>query len=311
MLGTVVATVVLGSETVFVLPYFTGNGEEGMKMAVSGDGYRFRTINGGRAVMRSALGDGLVRDPSIVEGPDGVFHAVWTTGWYDRAGFGLSHSKDLVEWSEPEYVKVMEGFAGTVNVWAPEIHWSGESKRFTVVWSSTVRGRFDETLSGGDPAEDGQPFNHRMYAASTADFRTWSSTSLFYDGGFNVIDGFVDSAGYRGRRVMVVKDETRFPSPAKSLRLAFGSRVEGPWGAAGVAVSPAGVWSEGPSLVFDGKGWRLYFDRYMEGRWGLMESEDLVSWRDSSSALSVPKGARHGSVFLVGREKVGRLLGRD
>src|SRR5258708_27752430 len=36
-----------------------------------------------------------------------MFHMVWTTGWWDQ-GIGIAHSKNLVEWSEQEFLPVMK-----------------------------------------------------------------------------------------------------------------------------------------------------------------------------------------------------------
>ena len=33
-----------------------------------------------------------MRDPCLVAGPDGQFHLVWTTGWWDK-GIGIAHCR--------------------------------------------------------------------------------------------------------------------------------------------------------------------------------------------------------------------------
>ena len=61
-------------------------------------------MNRDRSLLTPAVDkDRLMRDPSIVRGPDGVFHMVWTTGWHDQ-GIGVAHSTDLIEWSEQKRV---------------------------------------------------------------------------------------------------------------------------------------------------------------------------------------------------------------
>ncbi|MBK9492703.1 MAG: hypothetical protein IPO07_30960 [Haliscomenobacter sp.] len=49
----------------------------------------------------------LMRDPCIVQAPDGVFHMVWTSGWTER-GIGYASSRDLITWSEQQYLPVMD-----------------------------------------------------------------------------------------------------------------------------------------------------------------------------------------------------------
>jgi beta-xylosidase len=62
-----------------------------------------------------------MRDPSIAQGPDGTFHLVWTSSWKGDLGFGYASSKDLIHWSEQQFIPVMANEPSTVNVWAPEI----------------------------------------------------------------------------------------------------------------------------------------------------------------------------------------------
>ena len=49
----------------------------------------------------------IVRDPSIVRGPDGVFHMPWTISWNDE-GNGVSHSSDLIHWSAQQRIPVVQ-----------------------------------------------------------------------------------------------------------------------------------------------------------------------------------------------------------
>ncbi|MFI5239431.1 MAG: hypothetical protein ACHQQP_06435, partial [Gemmatimonadales bacterium] len=94
----------------YLFSYFTRNGEDGVHLAYSHDGVNWLPINGGRAVIKPAItGSGiewqewnttaaLMRDPSILRGPDGMFHLVWTIAWTDH-GIGVAHSRDLLHWS--------------------------------------------------------------------------------------------------------------------------------------------------------------------------------------------------------------------
>jgi hypothetical protein len=86
--------------------YFTGNGEDGLRLARSHDGLAWTPVAGGRSFLTPSVGSRLMRDPSIVQGPDGMFHLVWTTGWWDQ-GIGIAHSKDLVTWTPQEVLPVM------------------------------------------------------------------------------------------------------------------------------------------------------------------------------------------------------------
>jgi hypothetical protein len=87
----------------FVFAYFNTGGQgrsQGLQFAYSRDGYTWTEIPppAGDSFLKPAVGGGLMRDPSIVHGPDGEFHLVWTTSWRNP-GFGYARSKDLENWT--------------------------------------------------------------------------------------------------------------------------------------------------------------------------------------------------------------------
>src|SRR5215207_7411733 len=82
----------------YLFSSFKGNGE---------DGLTWRALNHDSAFFRPTVGkEKLTRDPSIVRGPDGTYHMVWTAGWNEH-GFGYARSKDLITWTDETYVPVM------------------------------------------------------------------------------------------------------------------------------------------------------------------------------------------------------------
>ena len=287
-------------DAAYLFTYFTGNGEDGLHLARSDDGTRWRRVAGGRSWLAPEVGGRLMRDPSLVRGPDGVFHLVWTTGWWDR-GFGVAHSSDLKTWSAQTFVPVLTDEAGLQNVWAPEIHHDAARGEFLVVWASTITGRFSETAGSGDKGRDG-PLNHRLYATTTTDFRTWTPARVFYDDGFNVIDGVIvrDATAWR----LIVKDETRHPVARKHLRVATGDRLAGPFGPAGPAVSVD--WVEGPTVLRLGDRWRVYFDEYTRKRYGALDTRDFGTFT-AVPDLVMPDGVRHGTALAVPRALIDAL----
>jgi hypothetical protein len=281
--------------------YFVGNGESGLHLASSRDGLTWTPIADGRSFLAPRVGGGLMRDPCLMLGPDNRFHMVWTTGWWDR-GIGVAHSADLRTWSEQSFVPVMAHEPTARNAWAPEILWDAGARHYLIYWSSTIPGRFAETEP--PPAvESDQRLNHRIYATTTTDFVTYGPTRLFYDGGFNVIDGTIVDLGQRF--AMIVKDETRWPSPRKHLRMVFAERLNGPWSAAGQAFSPD--WVEGPTALKVGDEWFVYFDEYTRKRYGAMRTRDFKTWTDASERVRFPAGARHGTALTVAPELVASL----
>jgi len=280
----------------YLFSYFTGNGETGLHLAYSQDGLRWRALNDAGALLAPDVGEArLMRDPSIVRGPDGTFHMVWTAGWTER-GIGYANSRDLVTWSEQQYLTVMEHEPTARNAWAPDAFFDEETGRFLIVWATTIPGRFPEG-DGQDARGDDPGWNHRMYYVATEDFETFTEPSLFYDHGFNVIDGTILED--EGRYVMVLKDERNEPfEPQKNLRLAFSDRANGPWSPPTDPIT-GDYWAEGPTaLEIDGR-WHVYFDRYIDDAFGVVVSEDLETWTDLSDQLVMPEGMHHGTAFEV------------
>jgi hypothetical protein len=90
---------------------FRRNGEDGMHLAWSKDGYAWTPLKNDQPLLRPEVGGGLMRDPQVLQGPDGTFHMVWTTAWNEH-GIGYAHSKDLVHWSKQKLLDVMSFCCG-------------------------------------------------------------------------------------------------------------------------------------------------------------------------------------------------------
>lgn len=286
----------LGSSP-YVLAYFKGNGEDGLHLASSTDGYRWKTLNKDRPFLKPEVGGNLMRDPSIVNGPDGLFHMVWTSSWGDR-GIGIAHSKDLIHWSGQSFVPVMQHEPTARNCWAPEILWDPQQKSYLIYWSTTIPGRFKKTEGSGEKS-----YNHRIYATRTKDFKSYTPTRLYYDPGFNVIDSIIRYD--KDRWVMILKDETKFPKVAKNLRVATAPQLDGPWKTSSEAFSPA--WVEGPMPIRVGQSWLVYYDMYRAKRFGAMATRDFSNWKDVSAEIMLPRGVRHGCVLAVDKSILERL----
>ena len=117
----------------WLFSYFRNNGEDGLHMAASEDGLRWRVLHGGKSLLTPKVGESkLMRDPSITRGPDGTFHMVWTTSWEGRS-LGYASSKNLVNWTVQRVIpNTLEG--EIVNSWAPELVYDAPSKEFVMVW---------------------------------------------------------------------------------------------------------------------------------------------------------------------------------
>ncbi|SFW46829.1 hypothetical protein SAMN05661012_01968 [Chitinophaga sancti] len=278
------------SQNVHLFAYFKGNGEDGLHLAYSKDGYKWSALKGDSSFLTPTVSkDKLMRDPCIIRGGDGLFHMVWTVSWNDK-GIGYASSKDLIHWSAQQFIPVMAKEDSARNCWAPEITYDAVSKTYMIYWSTTISGKFTETAA---TKESG--YNHRLYYVTTKDFKTWSATRLLYEPGFNVIDATIVKEGKR--YMMVMKDETIEPA-AKNLRLAFSNKLTGPYTKAGPSITGK-YWAEGPTTLKLGNTWLIYFDKYTEHKYGAISSTDLKEWKDISAEVSLPKGLRHGTIFQV------------
>lgn len=296
-----------GEKKHYLYSYFAGNGEDGLHLAYSTDGFEWKALNGGRSFLTPTAGeDKLMRDPSIVRAPDGTYHMVWTVSWGEK-GIGYASSKDLIHWSDQRFIPVMAHEVETLNCWAPDL-FDEVSRKYLIFWASTIPGRFPET-DGQDASGNGPGYNHRIYYTTTEDFETFSKAKLFYDHGFNVIDAAIVKEG--DRYVMFLKDETNKPFvPQKNIRVAFAERAEGPYGPPSDPIT-GDYWAEGPTaLKIDGK-WLVYFDKYRDGKFGVVTSTDLVTWTDESNRLIMPDGMRHGTAFEVPEATIRLLLELD
>jgi GH43 family beta-xylosidase len=290
-----------GKGKVFLFSYFKGNGEDGLHLAYSRDGLNFIALNDDKSFLTPEVGvSKLMRDPCIIQTGDGMYHMVWTAGWTEK-GIGYASSKDLINWSEQKYLMVMDKEPSARNCWAPEIYYDRKEKQFLIYWATTIPGRFPDTEKAGDSG-----YNHRMYSITTRDFVTKSETKLLYDMGFNVIDATI--VKNKSNYIMLLKDETRNP-PQKNIRIATSDNLYGPYSAPSEPIT-GNYWAEGPSaLRINGK-WFVYFDKYIEKRYGAVVSEDLVNWEDISEKITFPDGARHGTIFESDEKTLLNLLNR-
>ena len=79
--GLVVPTHGLAGES-FLFTSFRGNGEDGLHLAWSTNGYYWQALQADRSFLKPEVGAyRIMRDPCLAEGPDGTFHLVWTSGW--------------------------------------------------------------------------------------------------------------------------------------------------------------------------------------------------------------------------------------
>ncbi|TCC90610.1 arabinosidase [Pedobacter frigiditerrae] len=284
------------SKYAYVFTSFHEPANEGLRLLYAKDGLHWTDLN--KVFLKPAVGtQKIMRDPSIVQGPDGTFHLVWTCSWKGDNGFGYATSKDLKNWSEQKFIPVMQKEPTTVNVWAPEIFYDDENSQFIIIWASTIPFRFPKGIEEEDN-------NHRMYSITTKDFKTFSDPKLFLDPGFSVIDAVIVKRAVKDY-VLVLKDNTR---PNRDLKVAFSENALGPYTNVSESFSPK--LTEGPTVLRQGNKYLIYYDAYGDKKYTTLKTYDFKNFEDISSSITIPEGHKHGTVIRV-EKKILRSLKKD
>ncbi len=268
--------------------------DAGLRMLYSYDGFKWNDLD--TVLLKPSVGNQKVmRDPSMVQGPDGTFHLVWTSSWKGDKGFGYASSKDLIHWTAQRFINVMDTEPTTVNVWAPELFYDDEKNDFVIIWASCIPGRFERGI------EDDSN-NHRMYVTTTKDFQTFTPTKLFFDDKFSAIDAVIvkrNSTDY----VLVVKDNTR---PERDIKVAFGNNALGPY--TNVSKAFSDNFTEGPSVVKVKDEWLIYFDSYRKKVYEALATKDFITFENINNKVSIPIGHKHGTIVTVKKKIVKQLI---
>ena len=269
-------------QKVFISTSFHEPATDGLRFIYSRDGWTWQQIDG--IWLRPEVGkQRVMRDPSIIRTPNGMFHLVWTSSWRGDRGFGYACSKDLVHWSEQRFIEVMKD-TSTVNVWAPELFWDDVKQQAVIVWASCIPGKFPD-------GQEEHKNNHRLYYTTTKDFKVFAPTKLMIDPGFSCIDATLVKRGHKDY-VMVLKDNTR---PERDIKVAYSKSPYGPWSKPSEPFT--GKMMEGPTTIKVKDGWLIYYDRYELKDFGAHFTKDFVTFEDVSDKVSVPNLHKHGTIF--------------
>jgi hypothetical protein len=284
----------------YLFTSFRKNGETGVFLALSQDGRQWTPLNANQPWIKPESPGMLMRDPFLAKGADGVWHLLWTWGWtrQETGGnlkIGHATSKDLLTWSRQEAIPVLPDEPTARNAWAPEAAWDDKRGEWIVFWSTTIPGRYSNTEGTGDSG-----YNHRVYAMTTRDWKTFSAPRVWFDPGFNCIDATVVRDGERF--VMIFKDERKNPEK-KNLRLAFAGSPAGPW--KDITESFSDGWVEGPSAVKIGSEWWIYFDRYRDHKYDALRTSDWKKFNPEK--VSFPADHRHGTVVAIPEQQAKAL----
>ena len=247
-------------------------------------------------------GDGGVRDPFVVQHPQTGEYFVMATDlcirrrngqWHDAVHAGsrdvvIWSSTDLIAWSEPRAVTIAPEGAGCA--WAPEAVWDEEKQAFLMFFSSCT--------------EENDQCKHRMYAAYTQDFRSFSHVFKYIEWPEHVIDTTIifDQGMYY-----------RF-SASNDIKIDCGPQLTGMFEKTHIPAVESLKGVEGPECYrLPDDRWCLIVDRVREGKGYVpVVIDDLAQGR----AAVLPEDAfhfgtalkRHGDVTTISKADYERLL---
>ncbi len=279
---------------------------EQIYFAISKDGRNWQALNEGNPVLVSEQGEKGLRDPYLLRSHDGSkFYMIATDlsinlnpDWSRAVHAGsrnivVFESSDLVNWSEPRLIPVAPQDAGCT--WAPEAVYDDVHGDYIVFWASTT--------ARDDFAK------HRIWAARTEDFVSFSEPFIFIEKPTTVIDTTIIHDGNAYFRF--TKDEKH-----KAITMETAAHLAGPWsdipdfslahlrgyeGPEAYQIEPAS--DSTPAR------WTLILDQYSQSTgYQPYVTEDLASGQfQPAEDFTFPFHFRHGSVIPLNIEEFERL----
>jgi len=244
---------------------------KGLVFNYSFDGLLWKKVGNGATYFKpgSDVGGSFI-DPSIVRGPDGMFHLVWATD-STKGSIGYACSSDLTTWTKEKMLTVTSGAAQ-----APELFYHSASKQFFLLWASA---------------------SNTLYYTTTKDFVTFQPTKPFYEASYTVSDPFVFKKS--GSYHLFFKNDNSLPLE-KNIRMVSSLNIKK---FRANAVEPlTGIEpSKGPSVLKIGKYIYLYYTNYNTNTYRAMRCKSLSDpqWEDATPYMTFPSGNAQGTVFNV------------
>ena len=318
----------------YFFAYFTGEyeGGEEISFAVAEHPLYWRSLNNGKSVLQSTMGEMGVRDPFIIRSPEGDKFYLLATDLkmgestnFDQAQITGSHSimiwesDDLVNWSEQRMVEVAPERGG--NTWAPEAYYDEVTGEYVVFWASSMK--VEDTYGKYPYGRPAGQYNV-MYYATTRDFYEFSEPKVFIDDGFPTIDTTIIE--HEGTLYRMTKSEVNYKVYLEKADNIYYDR-DG-IAANGFQFEPvAGTRSgnqglighggnnEGPTIFKDihEDKWYLFLDSWpyhVRFTTNLEDGAQLVNNLLPESAYALPPGPRHGTVIPITRAEYEALVAR-
>ncbi len=284
------------ADSAYAMVYFTESttmleANYGLHLAVSQDGLNWTPLNQNAPLVTPTQGAGGLRDPFLMRKQDGTFVVLATdlkgTDWnYASTYIHVWDSTDLRTFTGYRRVKLHD--MTTTHSWAPEAYWDASRGQYGILYSSV-------NSSG-----------HNVIMVSyTTDFVTTSNPQVFFDPGYDIIDGNL-TVGVNGVNYLYYKRNQTLVG-ARSTTLNPGSFT--PFS---TAASHGGT--EAPTVVksLSSGSWYLWGDTYTpNGVFYVWQSSDIASgtWTALDQKLyTQPLNSKHCGIHPITSSEYGNLL---
>jgi len=278
----------------YAMAYFTespnmGGANYGLHIAVSADGLNWTPLHQNNPVATPTAGTLGLRDPFILRKQDGTFTVLATdlngTDWTQNSQYiHVWNSTDLRSFTGYHRLKL---HSLATHSWAPEAFWDAGRGQYAVIYSA---------VSGG---------HNVIMVDYTTDFVTATGPTVFFDPGYDVIDGNLASSG--GINYLYFKGNSTL-NAARSASLNPGSFT-----VATTGITP-GRGVEAPELVpnLSGSGYTLWGDTYSpNGRFFAWSTSSLASgsWTPlNDRAYTQPLNSKHPGITPITAGELSTLL---
>ncbi|MDW8806547.1 glycoside hydrolase family 43 protein [Streptomyces scabiei] len=286
------------ADSAYAMVYFTESttmleADYGLHLAVSQDGLNWTPLNQNAPLVTPTQGAGGLRDPFLMRKQDGTFVVLATdlkgTDWnYNSTYIHVWDSADLRTFTGYRRVKLHD--MTTTHSWAPEAYWDAARGRYGILYSSV-------NSSG-----------HNVIMVSyTTDFVTTSNPQVFFDPGYDIIDGNL-TVGVNGVNYLYYKVNQTLVG-ARSTTLNPGSFT--PFS---TAASHGGT--EAPTVVksLTSDTWYLWGDTYTpNGVFYAWQSSDLAAgtWTALDQRLyTQPLNSKHCGIHPITSTEYTGLLAK-
>ncbi|MFD7504179.1 glycoside hydrolase family 43 protein [Streptomyces sp. NPDC059850] len=286
------------ADSAYAMCYFTestslGAGTDyGLHLAVSTDSLNWTPLNQNNPLVTPTAGALGLRDPFLVRKQDGTFAVLATdlkgTDWsYNSQYIHVWDSTDLRTFTGYRRLKLHDM---TTHSWAPEAFWDAGRGQYAVIYSSV-------NSSG-----------HNVIMVNyTSDFVTASAPQVFFDPGYDVIDGNM-AVGVNGYHYLFFKKNQTLVA-ARSTSLNPGSFREFSTGVAHGGTEAPTVYKSLTSNT-----WYLWGDTYTpNGVFYAWRSTDLASgtWTAlDQKTYTQPVNSKHCGITTITMAEYNNLIAK-